>query len=301
MKPQVLQRIEWDEVRAFIDVCIAPADLRPTASELLHHPFLAFTASNPERDDHVCPVREKAEEAPLNSSHRQAAAALPHLPVASSPTTAAREAALAPVPAQSHSPSQPPPSVPTAAPRARSPPESPLHRVAALTRQASHEPERDPHDPFSAPSPSPPPVSGLSLSTFGPSHSHSPHSPHTATSPTQVGSPHFPTPRTSGTARPPMISTQHHVSPAPPRSSPEAIKDAHSFAPHSLHHPHQHHTLDPFADLFPAAACSAFRSPSASLTLCGRRWLFTRGAKQERAIRTRRNGCGFFSINLCSR
>ena len=101
VRPAVLQRIEWEEVRVFIEVCIAPAELRPTSGELLQHPFLLFSSSNPEMDDRVCPVREKGDDSiHVNTSHRQAAAQIPHLPVPPTPNSQAITHALQQVPAQ---------------------------------------------------------------------------------------------------------------------------------------------------------------------------------------------------------
>eukprot|EP00456_Euglypha_rotunda_P042930 TRINITY_DN33546_c0_g1_i5.p1 TRINITY_DN33546_c0_g1~~TRINITY_DN33546_c0_g1_i5.p1 ORF type:complete len:115 (-),score=19.28 TRINITY_DN33546_c0_g1_i5:10-303(-) len=47
LKPSVISRIKDPEVRAFLELCLCSAELRPSASELLQHPFLNFIGSDP--------------------------------------------------------------------------------------------------------------------------------------------------------------------------------------------------------------------------------------------------------------
>ena len=234
VKPAVLQRIEWDEVRAFIEICIAPGELRPTSAELLGHPFLAYASSNPERDDRVCPVREKGDDAAhaTNPSHRNAAQQIPHLPSVTSPHSQQVNAALQTVPTTANhaAAAQPAASSPPAntstlrQSRPRSPPQSPLHRLPSHNRQSS----QDGREAYPT---SPAPYAGLSLNTSAPSAA-----VYTTTSPTHAVSPQggmgLVAPRTSGSARPPMISTQHHAH-AAPASTASARSTAMSSPPQS--------------------------------------------------------------------
>ena len=47
VKPAVMHRIQDHDVHEFVDLCLLPAALRPSAEELLKHPFLALRTSDP--------------------------------------------------------------------------------------------------------------------------------------------------------------------------------------------------------------------------------------------------------------
>jgi len=46
VKPKVLQQIGWEEVKQFIEICLVSREIRPTAKELLEHPFLTSNTEN---------------------------------------------------------------------------------------------------------------------------------------------------------------------------------------------------------------------------------------------------------------
>ena len=239
VKPLVLQRIGWSEVRLFIEMCLSPADLRPTARELLSHPFLVY--SNPSTDDKVCPVREKEDAAAPRATspraaHKHAAQQIPHLPIAPSPHTQQVTAQLQTIHTTHNVPSSSPQQAAVAPhhQRNRSPNEPSLPanlQPLPLNRHVSHEQQQQQQQqPLQPQQPRtreregereqdaalPAVYAGLTLNTSTSSssaHQSAASSPSHAATP-QHGS--FASTQRSGSARPPSISTQQpHQSTSP--------------------------------------------------------------------------------------
>ena len=247
IRPLVLQRIEWPEVRLFIEVCISPADIRPTARELRSHPFLIY--NNPSTDDRVCPVRDKDDTAAATLPqpaalprplHKHATQQSPHPPVASSthsqPPTAQQQAALAHTLQNTH----------VVASSSQAPAEG----------QSSHHPHRIPADPPQSLNLPPhshsgqhshdhhqPPDSalpaayvGLTLNTTSASTYPARQSP--ASSPTHatiVRQGVVSSPQRSSTARPPSITTQQQPQPYTSPALRASLQLSAASSPHYAH------------------------------------------------------------------
>ena len=62
-KPLVLQRLLEPQTKSFIELCLSAHELRPTARELLKHPYLLYRKSDPIRDNIIVRVQP-----PINSN-----------------------------------------------------------------------------------------------------------------------------------------------------------------------------------------------------------------------------------------
>jgi len=63
LKPEVFSQITDMEVRAFVELCLAPPLYRPSARDLIEHPFLSFEVCDP-REMRVVELSEKATPLP---------------------------------------------------------------------------------------------------------------------------------------------------------------------------------------------------------------------------------------------
>ena len=285
IKPLVLHRIEWTEVRLFIEVCISPADMRPTARELLSHPFLQ--CSHPAMDDRVCPVREKHDVTaamtaaiPPTASprpiHRHAAQQLPHLPVAPSPHSQQMVAQLQSASVHTTQNVNVLPSSPqftgatTQHQRTRSPNDtiqSTNLQPLPLSRHQSHEQQPHQHHQQQQDAALPAAYAALKLNTSA--SSTSARQP-ASSSPSPAGSPPQPFiagAQRSGTARPPSITTQQ-----PHTSTSPAMRTSHHLSTASPSHTHprsggltpNHHLPTPTAALTSHTGAGQSPTPASS-------------------------------------
>uniref|UniRef100_A0A146L0T0 Putative serine/threonine-protein kinase WNK6 n=2 Tax=Lygus hesperus TaxID=30085 RepID=A0A146L0T0_LYGHE len=78
VKPTILQRIKNREIRSFIELCMFPQQLRLSAKDLLHHPFLAYTTIYDQMDIMIAPATAvptfAAPSGGMNTRHDSTAA-----------------------------------------------------------------------------------------------------------------------------------------------------------------------------------------------------------------------------------